>query len=133
MTQSPQIRYCRQCEKPLHGRSDQVYCNDTCRNTFNKHKEKEAKPPPHPNEKQIFAIIRRNYDILQRLYPYPIRPGRYEYVPRQNMPHHFNRNFFTGTHHTSAGEWFVCFDRGWMIVGDRYHLKDFPEKSSLTG
>lgn len=130
MSEPAEIRYCKQCEKQLYGRADQVYCNDTCRNTFNKQKEKQAKIPPHPNEKQIFAIIRRNYDILKRLYPYLIRPERYEYVLKQRMPDNFNPNFFTGTHHTSAGEWFVCFDRGWRREGDRYHFKDFPEKSN---
>jgi hypothetical protein len=127
MSTTAEIRYCKQCQKQLYGRADQKFCNDTCRNNFNKLKEKVAKTPPHPNEKEIFAIIRRNYDILKRLYPYPIRPERYEYVIKQRMPYDFKPIFFTGTHYTSAGEWFVCFDRGWRIEGDRYYLKDFLE------
>lgn len=27
------------------------------------------------------------------------------------------------------GIFYVCFDRGWQIVGERYHMKDFPEKA----
>jgi len=132
MTESPQIRYCRQCEKQLYGRADQVYCNDNCRNTFNKHKEKEAKTPPHPNEKQIFAIIRRNYDILKRLSPRGIHPGHQFSRSLTEVPAQFNKNFFTGMAETKEGIWYICFDRGWRETDHSITMKDFPEKSSLT-
>lgn len=131
MSEAPETRYCRQCEKQLYGRIDQVYCNDNCRNTFNKNKAKQKKIEPHPNQKAIFKIIKRNYDIMQRAYPNPIRPERYEYVPLHKMDKDFDPDFFTSIHQTSTGLWYVCFDRGWQVIGERYHMKDFPEKTWL--
>lgn len=131
MSEATETRHCRQCEKQLYGRIDQVYCNDNCRNTYNKQQTRLNKIEPHPNQKAIFKIIQRNYEILKRLYPYPISPYRYEYANKQRMPTDFEPNFFTGIQHTDNVEWFVCFDRGWRIEGDRYHLKDFPHKAEL--
>ena len=124
------MRYCRECEKILHGRSDQKFCNDTCRNTFNKKKVKQEKLPPHPLQKAILKIIERNYDILKRAYPHPIVPARYEYIAVARMDKKFDPDFFTSIYQTPDGErWYVCFDRGWRIVGERYHMKDFLEKA----
>ena len=132
MSDSTEIRYCRQCEKQLYGRADQMYCNDTCRNTFNKLKEKEAKTPPHPNEKEIFAIIRRNYDILKRLSPKGIHPGHQLSRSSNNLPPQFNKNFFTSITETEEGTWYICFDRGWREKGQSILLKDFSNKGLLV-
>ncbi|ETZ19135.1 hypothetical protein N824_10355 [Pedobacter sp. V48] len=45
------------------------------------------------------------------------------------MPAEFDPDFYTSTHQTETGIFYVCFDRGWQIVGERYHMKDFPEKA----
>jgi predicted nucleic acid-binding Zn ribbon protein len=127
MSDTTKTRHCKQCEKQLYGRADQVYCNDTCRNTFNKQKEKQAKTPPHPKEKEIFAIIRRNYDILKRFTPKGIHPGHELTKSFDDLPAQFNKNFFTGTIETKEGIWFLCFDRGWQEKGRAIVMKDFPE------
>lgn len=131
MSESPEIRYCRQCEKQLYGRADQVYCNDTCRNTFNKQKERQAKTPPHPKEKEIFALIRRNYDILKRLTPKGIHPGHELTKSLDQVSAQFNKNFFTSISETKEGTWYLCFDRGWRMEGGRFILRDFPEKAAI--
>ncbi|TCD03211.1 hypothetical protein [Pedobacter psychroterrae] len=127
MSEPSEIRYCRQCEKQMYGRSDQVYCNDTCRNRFNKQKEKQAKTPPHPKEKEIFSIIRRNYEILKRLTPKGIYAGHQISYSLDILPAQFNKNFFTGTSETQEGFWYLCFDRGWRIQGETIILRDFAE------
>ncbi len=59
MTQeAAQQRLCKQCEKPLLGRSDQKFCNDSCRNNFNKNRPRPIKIDPHENQKAIFKIIK---------------------------------------------------------------------------
>lgn len=125
MSDPTEIRFCRQCEKQLYGRADQVYCNDTCRNTFNKLQERKAKTPPHPKEKEIFAIIRRNYDILKRLTPKGIHPGHELTIPLEKVPVQFKKNFFTGTTETREGIWYLCFDRGWQMSIETIKLRDF--------
>lgn len=131
MSGTTEIRYCNQCEKQLYGRADQVYCNDTCRNTFNKQKEKQAKTPPHPKEKEIFAIIRRNYDILKRLSPKGIHPGHELTKSLDNLPVQFNKNFFTGMTEAKEGIWHLCFDRGWREKGKVIVMKDFPDQIQI--
>ena len=130
MSAFSETRFCRQCEKQLYGRADQVYCNDSCRNAYNKQKEKQAKTPPHPKEKEIFAIIRRNYDILKRLTPKGIHPGHQLTVLLKNVPVQFNKKFFTSTTETKEGIWHLCFDRGWLEKEEAILLKDFPHISS---
>lgn len=91
MTQeAAQLRLCKQCEKPLLGRSDPKFCNDSCRNNFNKSKPRPAKIDPHENQKAIFSIIKRNYDILKRAYRSPIDPNRYEYIAVAKMDKDFD-------------------------------------------
>jgi len=131
MSEAPEIRYCRQCEKQPYGRADQVYCNDTCRNTYNKLKDKQTKTSPHPKEKEIFAIIKRNYDILKRLTPKGIHTGRELTKPLEDVPAQFNMNFFTGIIMTKEGTWYLCFDRGWRVEGGGFILRDFPEKVAI--
>lgn len=128
MSNSLETRYCRQFEKQLYGRADQMYCNDTCRNIFNKYKEKQAKTPPHPKEQEIFAIIRRNYDILKRITPKGIYPGHEFTKSLDNLPAQFNKNFFTGMIETKEETWYLCFNRGWREEGRAIVMKDFPEK-----
>ena len=125
------IRYCRQCDKPLHGRSDQIYCNDTCRNTYNKQKTRAHKIPPHPNQKAIFKAIQRNYEILKSLYPTRIRTGNHHSYVQSYIPKDFNREFYTGVEQDKEGLWFVCFDRGWMDGKEYLLVKDFPDKANM--
>ncbi|SFH33753.1 hypothetical protein [Pedobacter insulae] len=131
MSEATEIRYCRQCEKQLYGRLDQVYCNDYCRNTFNKQKAIRERVEPHPNQKAIFKIIQRNYEILMKLYPKPIHPNRYERTSKIWMPRDFRPEFFTGIRRIDSQIWYVCFDRGWQLVGGEYQMKDFPEKAYI--
>ena len=56
-------RYCRECGKLIYGRSDKLYCDDSCRNSFNNTKERE-------NRIEIEAInrsLKRNFKILKEL------------------------------------------------------------------
>jgi len=124
-----EIRNCMQCKKQLYGRADQIYCNDTCRNTFNKHKTKQEKLPPHVNQKIIFKIIQRNYEILMKLPPKGIYPGHGLKIKIEEVPLQFNRKFFTSTQQTEEGTWYICFDRGWREEERFICLKDFPEKA----
>lgn len=130
MSNALEIRYCRQCEKQLYGRVDQVYCNDSCRNAFNKQKAKQNKLPPHPNQKAIFKIIQRNYELLKRARPSSIPDWANERVPKVWLKE-FRPNFFTGMVINQQGTWFICFDRGWMDDGTHWVLKDFPDKADV--
>lgn len=133
MTQeAAQLRLCKQCEKPLLGRSDQKFCNDSCRNSFNKQKAKEEKLPPHPKQKAIFKILARNYQVLKGLSK---NEGTFKEVriAKNRLGKDFRPDFFTGSIIDRIGTWYVCFDRGWIDKGDFYLVSDFPEKAIIDG
>lgn len=57
-------RKCRFCNSPLQGRSDKKFCDDNCRNFYhNKNKSKSRS-----SIRKINIILKRNYEILEKLY-----------------------------------------------------------------
>lgn len=55
---------CLFCTSPLLGRSDKKFCNDNCRNCYhNKHKSKSRS-----SIRKINIILKRNYEILEKLF-----------------------------------------------------------------
>src|ERR1700749_2176709 len=58
-------KYCENCGKVLFGRTDKRFCNDTCRNTFNREKNLREQIKEHENLPEIFRIIKHNYRILK--------------------------------------------------------------------
>ena len=66
---SPTNKTCELCGKPLHGRIDQRFCKDTCRNNYNRTKRQHEKIPPHENAVEISKVIKTNYEVLKRGIP----------------------------------------------------------------
>ena len=50
---------CENCGKPLFGRTDKRFCNDGCRNVFNRKKTAVLRGGDHENIPQIFRIIKK--------------------------------------------------------------------------
>lgn len=130
MSEPSAIRNCKQCDKQLYGRADQVFCNDSCRNTFNKDKNRKSKIPRYSREKEVFAIIRRNYEILKKLCPENIRSNNSHSFNINWIPKDFNQDYFTGIKKTDRGLWHLCFDRGWLFEYDSIILKDFSQRNT---
>ncbi|CAM4211626.1 hypothetical protein SAMN06265348_10649 [Pedobacter westerhofensis] len=131
MIETTAPRHCKQCEKHLLGRSDQIFCNDTCRNTFNKQNTRQQKVAPHPHQKAIFKIIQHNYEILIRLSKTEISIFKEVPIAKDRLGADFNPNYFTSTVTNKKGTWSVCFDRGWLETEHTYIIHDFPEKASI--
>ncbi|RYG30445.1 MAG: hypothetical protein EOO01_36710, partial [Chitinophagaceae bacterium] len=66
---STTIRTCQACDRKLLSRNDQRFCDDTCRNRYNRQKRHLAKITPRPNEKEIIKILKRNYELLKTQLP----------------------------------------------------------------
>lgn len=58
-------RNCHWCEKPIRGRSDKKFCDDTCRNSFNNHRTIGE----YNLVRNINHALIRNRRILSRLVP----------------------------------------------------------------
>lgn len=102
---------CQYCGKPIKGRSDKRFCNDDCRNHYNRH-ERQEKTKPHPNTQEIFRIIRKNYILLKALAkPDALSTNYYDETITELG---INQNFCTSAHLDADGKlWRYCFDYGW--------------------
>lgn len=104
---------CHHCGRPLlFGRSDRKFCNDTCRNTFNRElRKKKLAEESIPD--QIIKLLKKNYALLLRFNPsqnnevivdrYQLHKAGYAY------------NYFTGRDQLPDGEIrYRCFDQCWV-------------------
>lgn len=110
------VKECKYCKRPLHGRSDQVYCNDTCRNTYNRNKRAYEKTPPHPNEREVFQIIKKNYELLKQGFPGQIEE-KYGTTCDTDLfiQSGINLKFYTSSYPGTAGRWYCVFDQCYHI------------------
>ena len=110
-------KHCEECGRPLFGRTDKRFCNDTCRNAFNRKKTAGAFVVYHENMAEIFKILQNNYEILQSLGP--IEPEGYANVTVERLvTAGFDFNFCTSIYQERDELWRFCFDRGWFLLDD---------------
>lgn len=108
MTPSSERR-CRECSDILRGRSDQKFCNDQCRNTFNNRLQREASGVI----RQINRTLRKNQIILSGLNP----TGKTTVTQTELSQQGFNFNYFTNLYTTRNGRtYFFCYDKGYALV-----------------
>src|SRR5690606_34185381 len=68
-TSTNQERHCEDCGRGLRGRSDKRFCNDGCRNNFNRQKKRQMQLRASDTVKDILRSIKENYHILRALEP----------------------------------------------------------------
>lgn len=123
---------CAYCEKVLHGRSDQVYCNDNCRNTFNRQKRAAERIIEHENTPAILSIIKRNYEILkQRNTVFQEDEGAFTNTAKL-LADGFNPKFFTSITTDKQGmKWRCIFERGFSMGEEITIIQDFPKQDEI--
>ncbi len=115
------LRLCRQCEKPLKGRSDQKFCDDYCRNAFNNRQNADA----NNYVRNINNTLRRNRRILEG----GLREGEeMAKVPRQKLlSAGFDFGFHTHTYQNKKGQLYTFvyeygllpLDESWCLIVKR--------------
>jgi len=124
------IKTCAYCQKPLHGRSDQV--NDYCRNTYNRNKRAYEKIDPHPNAPEIFRIIKKNYEILKQGFPGQIEEKYYTVCDTEVFVNSgINLKFYTSSFESSDKQWYCIFDRCYSINLEDTMIMDVPEQAEI--
>ena len=123
---------CAHCGKKLHGRSDKRFCNDDCRNRFNRYQRQQARGADHPNLPQILKLIKANYEILKKS------------GPKEENTHTFgehggitstgiNPKFYTSTVRMNDQTWYCCFDYCWRESDEGYwEIGWYPEQASIN-
>jgi len=123
-------KHCENCGKVLFGRTDKRFCNDTCRNTFNREKHLREKVKENENLPEILRIIKRNYQILQSMRHGPLEEGLQVYMPvKELIKEGFNFKYFTSIYEDEDGLWRFCFERGWREVDEYFFIQDRPEQA----
>lgn len=135
MRQKPpeNVKTCAYCKKVLHGRSDQVYCNDSCRNTYNRNKRAYEKINLHPNAAEIFRIIKKNYELLKQGFPGQIEE-KYGTVCDTEVfvSSGINLKFYTSTFQSSdKQQWYCVFDRCYNINLETTTITDAREQAEI--
>jgi hypothetical protein len=125
-------KHCENCGRVLFGRTDKRFCNDTCRNTFNREKTLREQIKEHENLPEIFKIIKNNYRILKSYAHKTLDPDVQLYFPAKDLiSDGINVNYFTSIYQDGAELWRFCFERGWRIDGDTCYVRDIPEQANL--
>lgn len=109
-------RLCEECQKPLYGRVDQRFCNDTCRNAYNRHKRKFEETTEPQFVRQIVNVLKRNHRILRRFNHGQDNPK----VSRQELIEAgFSFKFFTSIYKTQNGDiYHYVFEQGWLEISE---------------
>ena len=108
-------RKCLECGEALLGRSDQKYCSDYCRNTYNNRLDVEVKNLIRNTNNRL----RRNYKTLVKLNP----SGKTKVTRLRLYDHNFDFNFFTSIYTTKTGNtYYYIYDQGYLELENDYFL-----------
>ena len=102
---------CLECGKPLIGRSDKRFCDDSCRNAnYNKSNRSTSN-----YMRKVNRILSKNRLILEGL-----NPNKTTKVSRKKLTTEgFNFDFYTNIYQTKNGKtYFFCYDHGYLDLGN---------------
>lgn len=113
---------CMECGKELFGRTDKRFCNDTCRNSFNRKIRAEEKSRDNENIPGIFKQIRTNYEILKQYHLEKLEEGTTIHITKQELlGKGFEPKFCTSVLNKGYNElWLFCFEFGYKKEGERH-------------
>jgi hypothetical protein len=105
---------CLACEKPIKGRTDKKFCDDSCRNTYNNRLNSDATP----FVRNINNILRKNRRILEELVS-----GSQKNVAvldkQKLIEKGFHFDYFTEQYITEKSEtYFYCYEYGYRRLDD---------------
>ncbi|HTD98370.1 MAG TPA: hypothetical protein VK668_03755 [Mucilaginibacter sp.] len=111
MDNAPAI--CEDCGKEIRGRSDKRFCDDICRNNFNRKKRQAEKVSISDDALEVIRLIKRNYQLLKSK---DLAPGVITYQPvRDLLNKGFNPDYFTSTREVDGELYCFCFECGFRI------------------
>lgn len=102
-------RKCLECGDVLHGRADQKYCSDQCRNAF--HNKRLG--VTSNTIRRINRILRKNQALLAGLN----NNGTIAVSKSELIQEGFNFNYFTNLFTTHHGRTcYFCYDQGYSMA-----------------
>lgn len=115
-------RTCIECNEVLRGRSDQKFCSDACRNTYNNRLNSDSTALV----RNINNTLRRNRRILMAFYDRKKTKITREILLEKGFIFHY----FTHIYTTKKGStYYFCYDYGYLILDEGLYfiVKDLKE------
>jgi hypothetical protein len=123
VTLNQEDKHCENCGRSFHtGRTDRRFCNDTCRNAFNRKKLQLEKLVANESIPEIFRIIKRNYEILKGFGE--LERGTQLWIQEKLADTGINPKFFTSIQQEGDTIWYFCFERGWKELDGMFEVKE---------
>jgi predicted nucleic acid-binding Zn ribbon protein len=106
-------RYCLECGAKLHGRTDQKFCSDQCRNTYNNRLNKDETA----YMRNINRKLRKNRRILKALNP----NGKSKTTKQVLLSKGFEFKYFTHVFKNKEGKvYYFCYEQGYLPLDNNY-------------
>ncbi len=117
MTAATQPRLCLSCNKPVKGRTDKKFCDDSCRNSFNN----QLKADNNNLVRNINNALGKNRRILESI----ISEG--EEIAKINKDKMIEKGYqFKYSTHTYTNKkgntYFFCYDYGYLPLDNNNYL-----------
>jgi predicted nucleic acid-binding Zn ribbon protein len=110
-------RNCLNCGKPIQGRVDKKFCDDSCRNTYNNQQNADSTNLI----RNINHTLKKNRNILETLIP---KGEELSKTTRERlMRMGFNFKFFTHVYQNKKGnQYHYCYDFGYLELEGGWFL-----------
>lgn len=110
-------RLCLNCSRPIRGRVDKKYCDDSCRNSYNN----QVKSVNNNLIRNINNSLRKNRTILESIVPDSEGVAR---VQRDKLLREgFNFKYHTHTYTNRKGSTYhYCYDYGFLPLENDWYL-----------
>ena len=108
---------CLACDKPIKGRSDKKFCDDSCRNAYNN----ELKSITNNQMRNVNNALSKNRRILEELLP----EGEETAKTTQDklLQKGFLFKYVTHLYTTKAGKvYYYCYDYGYLPLDNEWYL-----------
>lgn len=112
---SPSV--CLNCNKPLKGRSDKKFCDDSCRNNYNN----QLKSIVNNQMRNVNNVLGKNRRILESLVPEKEEMGKANKEKLLRLGFQFK--YVTHLYTTKTGKtYYYCYDYGYLPLENDWYL-----------
>jgi predicted nucleic acid-binding Zn ribbon protein len=112
-----EIKTCLACDKPIKGRSDKKFCDDSCRNNYNN----ELKSISNNQIRNVNNALGKNRRILEELLP----EGKemVKTIKEKLLQKGFLFKYITHLYTTKEGKvYYYCYDYGYLPLDNDWYL-----------
>ena len=113
------LKNCLACDKPLKGRIDKKYCNDSCRNTY--HNNQKLTGSYNSYVRNINNTLLKNRRILEEMLTADEETAKSNKEKLLSLGFQFK--YFTHTYTTMGGKTYCyCYEYGYLFLENDMYL-----------